>query len=60
MRSEDLIQLAAAKGALPEGMERADAMSQTPVGLSDWLIVLPVMLPLLMGVIGIMMRAYPV
>jgi len=35
MRSEDLIQLAAAKGALPEGMERADAMSQTPVGLSD-------------------------
>ncbi|RIA56180.1 Na+/H+ antiporter subunit D [Dichotomicrobium thermohalophilum] len=59
MRSEDLIQLAAAKGPLPEGIDRADAMTQTPVGLSDWLIIMPVILPLLMGVIGIMMRAYP-
>jgi multicomponent Na+:H+ antiporter subunit D len=59
MPGEDLIQLAAAKGALPEGMDRTDAMMQTPVGPSDWLIILPVMLPLLVGVIGIMMRAYP-
>jgi len=59
MRSEDLIQLAAAPGALPEGMERADAMTQTPVGPSDWLIFLPIMLPLLIGVIAIMARAWP-
>jgi len=57
MRAEELIQLAAVKGALPEGMDRADAMSQTPIGLSDWLIVLPVILPLLVGVLGIIMRA---
>ncbi len=59
MRGEDLIQLAAAPGALPEGMARSDAMAQTPVGPSDWLIVLPIILPLLVGVIGIMMRAAP-
>ncbi len=59
MRPGDLIQLAAAPGALPEGIDRADAMTQTPVGLSDWLILLPIFLPLLMGVIGIMTRAWP-
>jgi multicomponent Na+:H+ antiporter subunit D len=59
MRSEDLIQLAAAPVALPEGISRAEAMTQTPVGPSDWLIILPVILPLLIGVIGIIMRARP-
>jgi len=59
MRRDELIQLAAAPGDLPQGIERADALSQLPVGWSDWLIILPILLPLLIGVIGVMIRAYP-
>jgi len=59
MRRDELIHLAAAPGDLPQGIERADALSQLPVGWSDWLIILPILLPLLIGVIGVMIRAYP-
>jgi len=58
MRSEDLLHLAAA-GPVAEGIDKSAAMTQTPVGPSDWLIVLPILLPLLVGVIGVMMRAAP-
>lgn len=59
MRIEELFQLAAVEAPLPDGIDRADAMTQVPVGLSDWLIIMPVILPLLAGVIGIMIRAHP-
>jgi len=58
MRSEGLIQLAAA-GPVAEGIDKSAAMTQTPVGPSDWLIILPILLPLLAGVIGVMFRAVP-
>ncbi|MFP3920932.1 MAG: Na+/H+ antiporter subunit D [Dichotomicrobium sp.] len=58
MDRDALIHLAAV-GATPEGIDRSAAMTQTPTGLPDWLIVLPVILPLIIGIAGIMMRAAP-
>jgi len=58
MHEEGLIRLAAVSGAA-EGVDKSAALSQAAVGLSDWLIFLPLILPLVVGVIGIMLRAAP-
>ncbi len=56
MREDGLLHLAAA-GGIPEGVDVSAAMTQTPVGPADWLIIVPIMAPLLVGVIAIMLRA---
>ncbi len=57
-REDGLVQLAAV-GGIPEGVDVSAAMSQAPVGPADWLIIVPIIVPLLVGILDIMLRAYP-
>jgi len=58
MRADGMIQLAAVSGA-PADVDVSAAMTQSPVGPADWLIIVPIILPLLVGVLDIMLRAWP-
>lgn len=58
MRADGLIHLAAVSGTR-EGVDLSAAMTQTPVGPADWLIIVPIIVPLLVGILDIMLRAYP-
>jgi len=58
MRADGMIHLAAVSG-IPEGVDTSAAMTQAPVGPADWLIIVPIVVPLIVGVICIMLRAAP-
>lgn len=59
MTGEALIRLAAAETVGMPQLDIAAAMSQTPTGFSEWLIILPVAIPLIVGALSIMLRGYP-
>lgn len=59
MTGEATIKLAAAAADAHVQVDVTAAMSQTPSGPSDWLIILPVIIPLIAGALGIMSRGNP-
>lgn len=58
MRTDGLVHLAAVSGA-PAGADTSAAMTQAPTGPADWLLIVPIILPLLVGILDIMLRAAP-
>ncbi len=58
MRVDGMIHLAAVSG-ISEGVDTSAAMTQAPVGPADWLIIAPIIVPLIVGVICIMLRSAP-